>query len=87
MISKGKFRKEFFEVGFERIGGVSYERFWEIYFLGKEINYYKEKDEFGVFKEQKGSQCGWGLENLEVMIKNERREEVGSFILSTLRSF
>lgn len=55
MTSKGKPRKEPFEVGPERIGGASHERLWETHFPGKEINYYKEKDELGVLKEQKGS--------------------------------
>lgn len=50
MTNKGKPRKEPFEVGSEWRNRVSHEKLWETHFLGKEINYCKEKDELGVFQ-------------------------------------
>lgn len=59
--SRGKSRKEPFGVGPKWKDGASHGKFWKTQFPGKEMNCCKEKDEFGVFQQQKGRWPGRGL--------------------------
>lgn len=61
------------------------EKLLETHFTGKKINCCKGKDELGLFQEQKGSSCSWGLVNPGTETEMSR-EEASNFIPGVTRS-